>query len=142
MCRRRASGCQGADEWKVLFCLHAMNESEAARFPADLFSALMKETHVVVWAVYSGSCLGEPKMRKRFRGAAIKKSRLLWLGRTVGNVTEDRGRESTRLMLLHIKSNVVWSDALNTHALWSYGQRVCHAQRMPIYPRQYVEVSV
>ena len=61
---------------------------QAARFPPELFTTHLKETHHCVWTVFSGCDIGEPKQRKRFRGCAIKKATLSYLGQD-GNVTED-----------------------------------------------------
>ena len=93
---------------------------EAARFPSKLFEDALKDTHTIVYAIFSGCDLGEPKMRKRFRGAAIRTERLLWLEPRSGNVTEERS--PTVVLVARLRAVLI---SLVSLSLWVTLDDIC-----------------
>ena len=51
--------------------------------------SLLGATHTIIWTIFCSGDIGKAVGRRRLRLAALKNETLVWLGNTIGDVTED-----------------------------------------------------
>ena len=59
------------------------------KFPVWVILRILGATHTIIWTIFCSGDIGKAVGRRRLRLAALKNETLVWLGNTIGDVTED-----------------------------------------------------